>query len=97
MTLYTCRRIDQGRLEVTKFLEDKTDPEAVYPIFGSKCSCLGAIRQPHCRHIQVLEAFRARQQAGDPTYGFAYDFENGRFIQVVPLEGVVNIKGLIVA
>lgn len=92
VSLYTARRISKEQIAMTKWEADRTDPLEVYYIFGSKCSCLGSLRQPYCRHMQVLAAFRELQSKGENIWGLAYDYDAQTFERWVPLEGVVNIR-----
>jgi hypothetical protein len=69
---YTARRVSPQRVDVVKWSAYRTDPIEIYHIFNSKCSCLGALRNPFCRHMKVLMEFRSRQDNGHPVYGFAY-------------------------
>lgn len=60
MTEYYIRRLLNGSYDVAKF-EGADIPAALYSVSIRKprpvCSCPGFRKQPHCKHVRMVEAF----------------------------------------
>jgi hypothetical protein len=88
MTQYTMRKLQSGIIQVAKF-EDGKAPTELYHIRGSKCDCFGATRKPFCKHMEMLQKFRAQPDAG---VGQIYDQEADTFYKIIDLDDSIVVQ-----
>lgn len=59
--MYLIRQKFSDEFEVAKF-DERDQPEAVYKIKKGKCSCPSSYRTKRCKHINLLESFKAQKE-----------------------------------
>ena len=100
MPLYSFRLLPNNFLEIAKWDDlGHQRPEDVNSISNAgrgKCSCLGTLRQPYCKHKKMVDKIVAAFP-GTSFVGAFYDYDNEMLYhpddgEGIPLTGAVDIK-----
>lgn len=54
--MYTVRKIDFEEFQIAKW-EDRKEPEAVYTVRNSRCSCPASYRSKTCKHKKLVSEY----------------------------------------
>lgn len=66
--MYLIRQKYSDVYEVAKF-DERDRPESVYTIQKGKCNCPASYRTKKCKHLNLLDAFKAQKEGV-----YSYDF-----------------------
>lgn len=72
--MYLVRKKVAGEYEVANFVDHK-NPDAVYTVKKTKCSCPAAWGKRSCKHISLVNKFKS---LGEGSWWF--EFNNGEII-----------------